>query len=130
MADETVCLNWRTSWPHAVRDIFAVRSTDEMSEVTCASCLHAMGSQKQDPPAVAEPLLASDASRRFMALHDQTGTPVHELAADAIHLAEDRGVEAAIRALGAFVSDIGTVRVDVTVDKRDLMRRIEKELGR
>lgn len=80
--------------------------------------------------APAEPLLASDASRRFMDLHDRTDRPVHELAADAIHLAEVRGVEAVIRALGAWVSDIGTVRVDVTVEKHDLMRRIEKELGR
>lgn len=77
-----------------------------------------------------EPLLASDASRRFMALHDTSGTPVHELAADSICLAEQRGVEATLVALGAEITDTGSVYVDAALDKRDLMRRIEKALGR
>lgn len=77
-----------------------------------------------------EPLLASEASRRFMDRYAQSSAPVHEIAADAIRLAEDRGVEAAMVALEAEVNDLGSVYVDIAVDKRDLMRRIDKVLGR
>lgn len=51
ISPQPVHLNWQTAWPHAVADVFAVRNTtDDPKAVTCEACLHAMGTQKQDPP--------------------------------------------------------------------------------
>jgi hypothetical protein len=49
-----VCFAWVSPaiWPHAVRSIEATWTTEDRDEVTCPSCLHALGSQKQDAPAV------------------------------------------------------------------------------
>lgn len=78
----------------------------------------------------AEPLLASRASRGFMQQYAKSDQSVHELAADAIALAEHRGINALLRALGAEVTDTGMVSVHADLDRIELMRRIDKELGR
>ena len=49
-----VCFAWTSPaiWPHAVPDIFSTVTSADRSKVTCASCLHTLGSQKHNPPAM------------------------------------------------------------------------------
>jgi hypothetical protein len=46
-----LCYRWQTYWPHAVPNVLDVQSTPERKRVTCHVCLHALGSQRHDPPA-------------------------------------------------------------------------------
>jgi hypothetical protein len=49
-----VCFYWEGSWPHAVPDISTVDATADKRNVTCEACLHALGSQKNDPAEIPE----------------------------------------------------------------------------
>lgn len=79
-----------------------------------------------------EPLLESQASRDFMRRYAATSTDVHEIAADAIHLAENRGVMAALAALGAMTTDIPGELIIPTGRflGGEVQQRIDRELGR
>ena len=75
-----------------------------------------------------EPLLASDASRQAMRRLTRGEVPAHEVLADAIWQAEERGFLAATR----VILSLGDATVDDLhrVDKQALRRLIDKELGR
>jgi hypothetical protein len=54
-ASEPTCFAWETFWPHAVPDLQRIVKTTDRLAVTCLACLHALGSQKHEPPPYPQP---------------------------------------------------------------------------
>lgn len=84
----------------------------------------------QDPDK--EPILASQASRDANIRYLTTGDPAHEILADAIYRAEQRGVNATLAALNARISlehpEVVVPHSQYT--STELQEQINKELGR
>jgi hypothetical protein len=86
-----------------------------------------------DPPvSEPEPILVSDASRKAMLRFAATNDPVHEILADAIYQAEQRGVRATLSALGVFHDRVNDALVVPSgrFPSEGLERKIKRELGR